>query len=159
MNERIQQFVERMGMLGEAEGLSRIAGRIFGFLLVRPDACSLDDLATELGVSKASVSMDARRLERLGYLERSSRPADRRDYYSISTDVFARSLEQRLDRFRQFRALIDQARTLRISSAEVRERLNDLEAAYDVAVKAIEDAVTTWQKSRANRRTPRSLTR
>lgn len=146
-------------MLGEAEGLPRIAGRIFGFLLVHPGPCSLDDLSTELGVSKASISVDARRLEALGYLERISRHADRRDYYAISTDVFTRSLELRLDRFRQFRALIDHARTLRISSAEVRVRLNDLEAAYDVAVKAIEGAVTTWQKSRASRRTPRSLTR
>ncbi len=147
MDERVEHFIERMGILGESEGLSRIAGRIFGFLLLSASSCSLDDLAAELGVSKASVSVDARRLEQLGYLERSSRPADRRDYYSISADVFTRSLEQRMTRFREFRSLIEEARTLPVRHAAVRKRLDDLEAAYDVAVEAIEAAIERWQKA------------
>lgn len=151
MDERVEHFIERMGILGETEGLSRIAGRIFGFLLLSPSSCSLDDLAAELGVSKASVSVDARRLEQLGYLERGSRPADRRDYYLISADVFTRSLEQRMTRFREFRSLIEEARTLPVRHAAVRKRLDDLEAAYDVAVEAIEAAIETWQKAHGAR--------
>jgi DNA-binding transcriptional regulator GbsR (MarR family) len=151
MDERIERFIERMGILGEAEGLSRIAGRIFGFLLLEVGAASLDDIAAELGVSKASVSIDARRLEQLGYLERSSRPADRRDYYSISADVFTRSLEQRMTRFKEFRSLIEDARALPLRDAAVRKRLDNLEAAYDVAVEAIEAAIETWQKAHGPR--------
>jgi len=151
MDERIERFIERMGILGESEGLSRIAGRIFGFLLLEVSAASLDDIAAELGVSKASVSIDARRLEQLGYLERSSRPADRRDYYSISADVFTRSLEQRMTRFKEFRSLIEDARALPLRDAAVRKRLDSLETAYDVAVEAIEAAIETWQKAHAPR--------
>lgn len=151
MDERIERFIERMGILGESEGLSRIAGRIFGFLLLEVSAASLDDIAAELGVSKASVSIDARRLEQLGYLERSSRPADRRDYYSISADVFTRSLEQRMTRFKEFRSLIEDARALPLRDAAVRKRLDILETAYDVAVEAIEAAIETWQKAHAPR--------
>lgn len=151
MDERIERFIERMGILGESEGLSRIAGRIFGFLLLEVSAASLDDIAAGLGVSKASVSIDARRLEQLGYLERSSRPADRRDYYSISADVFTRSLEQRMTRFKEFRSLIEDARALPLRDAAVRKRLDILETAYDVAVEAIEAAIETWQKAHAPR--------
>ena len=68
-----------MGLALEADGLPRIAGRIFGLLLISEDALSLDKLASELRVSKASVSTNARMLEHRGVLEQVSRPADRRD--------------------------------------------------------------------------------
>src|ERR671917_427148 len=106
MDERFARFVERMGLYTEAEGLPRIAGRIFGFLLVQPAPCSLDDMAQALGVSKASISTDTRRLEQLGLLERTSRPGDRRDYYRIAPDAFARSIDERLRRMRRFQDVL-----------------------------------------------------
>lgn len=148
IDKRTERFVERMGMLGESEGLPRIAGRIFGLLLVEPGERSLDDLASVLGVSKASISTDARRLEQLGFLERTSRPSDRKDYYSISSDVFARSLGQRLDRMRQFHELIEDARSLPVSP-KVRARLDDLDSAYELAVSAVVDVIARWERSRA----------
>src|SRR5687767_1293747 len=81
------RFIERMGLFCEADGLPRIAGRIFGFLLLQPDECSLDDIADALGVSKASVSNDTRRLQQLGLLARVGRPGDRRDYYAVAPDL------------------------------------------------------------------------
>src|ERR687895_1965085 len=126
VDDRVARFVERMGLLTEADGLPRIAGRIFGFLLIQPGECSLDDMAAALGVSKASISTDTRRLEQLGLLERSSRPGDRRDYYVISRDVVPRSLEVRLERMRRFHDLLDKARSLPARSTTVRERLDGL---------------------------------
>src|ERR687896_2334430 len=126
MDERVARFVERMGLYTEAEGLPRIAGRIFGFLLVQPAACSLDDMATALGVSKASISTDTRRLEQLGFLERTSQPGDRRDYYTISRDVLPRSLDVRIERMQRFHELLDEARSLPTRSTTVRERLEGL---------------------------------
>jgi DNA-binding transcriptional regulator GbsR (MarR family) len=70
MEAQTAHFIERMGLALEADGLPRIAGRIFGLLLVSEDACSLDDLACDLKVSKASVSTNARMLEQRAVLER-----------------------------------------------------------------------------------------
>lgn len=149
IDERTARFVEQMGMLGEEEGLPRIAGRIFGFLLLSSEAWSLDDLADILGVSKGSVSTDARRLEGLGYLERKTVPGDRRDYYSISPDVFAHSLRRRLDRMRKFHGLVEQAMRLTNKDAGVRSRLERLESAYQVAVASIVEVLETWEPSRS----------
>ena len=41
MNAAAQQFIERIGILWENEGLPRTAGRIFGFLFLQPEPCSL----------------------------------------------------------------------------------------------------------------------
>jgi DNA-binding transcriptional regulator GbsR (MarR family) len=107
MPQWINDFVERMGLLWEAEGLPRIAGRIFGFLFIQAEPCSLDDLATSLDVSKASVSTDARRLETLGLIRRIGVPGDRRDYYEIAPDATLRIFDIRLEGFARLSHALD----------------------------------------------------
>ena len=149
MDERVERFIERMGMHAEEEGFTRIGGRIFGYLLLQPGDCSLDDMAEALGVSKASISTDARRLEQFGLLQRTTRPGDRRDYYSISEDVFARSLENSMERMRRFHQLMQQARTLPIRSPEVRVRFDDMDQAYELALGSMTEALARWSRTRA----------
>ena len=95
MHESVAEFVERMALTLEAEGLPRIAGRLFGFLLIHSDAYSLDELAERLQVSKASISTNARQLEEHRILERISTPGDRRDYYRMAPDAWEGSCGRR----------------------------------------------------------------
>ena len=139
-----EAFVERMGLSWEEDGLPRIAGRMFGLLLLTPGACSLDDLAESLDVSKGSVSTDARRLERLGFLERTSRPGDRRDYYRVSPDLVVRSLEIRLERLRAVRRLLDEA-PRPADSDEVAARLDDFARVHQYAEQAVADVLDRWR--------------
>src|SRR4026207_2250545 len=106
MDRPIAQFIERMGVALESDGMPRIAGRIFGLLLVSEDALSLDELAAELGVSKASVSTNARLLEERGGREGSGRAADRRDYYRVLPDLFSHTMAQRIARWERFHSAI-----------------------------------------------------
>ena len=138
MDARKEKFVERMGLMTEADGLPRIAGRIFGYLLLTPGECSLDELAAALGVSRASVSNDARRLVQMGLIERRSRPGDRRDYYRSAPEAFRHSIEARIEGLRRFHALIDEAHSLGIDDEEVGQRL----AAWDDAHRLLLDAFT-----------------
>lgn len=148
---RLEQFIERMGMLSEEDGLPRIAGRIFGLLLLTPGDLSLDAMAERLGVSKASVSNDARRLESQGLLERRTRPGDRRDYYAISPDAFARSIEARLERMRRFYEALESARDLTGGSSEVERRLSELDAAYEMSVRMMRQVLDEARRASALR--------
>ena len=85
-----------MGRQFEEDGAPRIAGRLFGFLMLQDEPCSLDDVAEQLQVSKGSASSNARLLEQLGIAERVTRAGDRRDYYQISPDIGERTLERAL---------------------------------------------------------------
>lgn len=152
MDAQTAHFIERMGVALESDGLPRIAGRIFGLLLVSEDARSLDDLAGELRVSKGSVSTDARLLEQRGVLERISRPGDRRDYYRVPPDLFSHTMAQRLARWQRFHEAIGAARTsLPIQSREVLERLEEYEEAYAFMSQVITEALARWQSSREER--------
>jgi DNA-binding transcriptional regulator GbsR (MarR family) len=152
MESQTAHFIEQMGLALEADGLPRIAGRIFGLLLISEDARSLDDLAHELRVSKASVSTNARMLEQRAVLERSSRPGDRRDYYRVPTNLFSHTMAQRVARWQRFHEAIGAARTsLPIRSPEVLERLEEYQEAYAFMSQVISEALTRWQATRGYR--------
>jgi DNA-binding transcriptional regulator GbsR (MarR family) len=149
MDAETVNFIERMGLTLESEGLPRIAGRIFGLLLVSEDARSLDDLAAELRVSKGSVSTNTRLLEQRGLLERVCRPADRRDYYSVPQDLLVHTMAQRLARWQRFHEVIGAARaTLPIRSPEVRQRLEAYEQDYAFVSQLIREALARWEAGR-----------
>lgn len=153
MDAQTASFIERMGLALESDGLPRIAGRIFGLLLVSEDARSLDDLACELRVSKGSISTNARLLEQRGVLEQMSRPADRRDYYRVPPDLFSHTMAQRLARWQRFHEAIGAARTsLPIRSREVVERLEEYEEAYAFMSRVISEALARWRVTRGERR-------
>lgn len=110
MHEAASRFVERLGLQVESEGFPRIAGRMIGYLLLQEEPSSLDELAEKLQVSKASVSTNARALERLGYVERHSVPGDRRDYYMIVDEPWAQLMSSIRDQFRNRVELFSEAR-------------------------------------------------
>lgn len=111
MHDAAREFVERMGMHLEADGLSRSAGRIFGYVMLAETACSLDELAEALQVSKASISTNARLLERVGLLERTCEPGDRRDFYRMRPDAWERMLMMARHRWEQLSGMLTQVET------------------------------------------------
>lgn len=135
-----EQFIERMGLILEADGAPRIAGRMLGLLLLEPGECSLDEIAERLQVSKGSVSTNARLLETFGAIEKVSRPGDRRDYYRIADNMHLRIVERRLERMRQVRDLLaDAQQTVVSDEPAVFERLRSFHMVHNHIVNKIEN--------------------
>ena len=80
------EMVEAGGRTAQSFGLNRLLGQIYVVLYLSDEAQSLDSLAQQLGVSKASVSIACRQLESWGALHRSWVKGDRKDYYVAETD-------------------------------------------------------------------------
>jgi DNA-binding transcriptional regulator GbsR (MarR family) len=139
-------FIEQTGLSAEADGLSRIAGRLFGALLLSPEPRSLDSLVAEIRVSKASVSIEARRLLERSVIERVGVAGDRRDYYQIVPHFFTTVVRARVERWGALRALAE-----RLSSEDpkrdpvVLERLAEIEAVHDFVVRRVDEALREWQ--------------
>ena len=136
-----------MGLAAETDGLSRIAGRLFGALLLESEPRSLDDLAEQLDVSKASVSTEARRLLDRGVAERVSKPGDRRDYYALTPDFFAQIVRFRLNRWSALHRL---AREMQSSTADlprvVRDRFGYIDDVHAFVLARVEDALREWSE-------------
>jgi DNA-binding transcriptional regulator GbsR (MarR family) len=83
-----EKLVESMGRLAETAGFNRMIGQIYALLYLSSAPLSLGEIAEKLGVSKGSVSLNTRNMERMGMLRRYNHPADRRDFYEADTDFW-----------------------------------------------------------------------
>jgi len=77
------RLVEVGGRATQDLGLGRMVGQIGVYMYLSDGERSLDEIAADLGLSKASVSIAARQLEALGVLARAWRQGDRRNYYRM----------------------------------------------------------------------------
>jgi len=88
-NPACRKFIEAAGHATQSLGLGRILGQIFALLYLNPKPLCLDEIALELGVSKASVSITVRQLDRLAAVKRVWVKGDRKDYYEAETEFRA----------------------------------------------------------------------
>jgi DNA-binding transcriptional regulator GbsR (MarR family) len=83
----LRPFVEELAVTFEADGLPRMAGRIFAFLLVcRPAEQTAASLARELEASGGSISTMVRLLVGAGLVERVSQAGVRADHFRVTPE-------------------------------------------------------------------------
>jgi len=146
-------FIDRLGDAAEADGLSPIAGRLFALLMLAAEPQSLDELAESLGVSKASVSTDARRLLDRGIVERTRRTGDRRDFYELAPDFFARVIRARVARWRRIQQLVDDVRTDAHALPDAaRERFDAVDSMQTTVIDRVDQALAEWEREAQSRR-------
>jgi DNA-binding transcriptional regulator GbsR (MarR family) len=146
-------LIERIALFFETEGFSRIGGRIFGRLLLADAAMSLDSLAGDLAASKASISTETRSLERRGILERVGKPGDRRVYYQVAPELPIPTMSLRLERWRRFSQLLEDAPAdIARGSPVVRRRLDETLQAHRYLLSEFGDALQRWHRRSASSR-------
>ncbi len=106
LREQESNFIEEVGVLFENTGLPRMAGRMFGWLLIAtPPYQSPSEMAEVLMASKGSVSTNVRLLTQMGMIERYVIPGERHDHFRLPEDVFRKTirhgLEEAIRLFRQ----------------------------------------------------------
>lgn len=83
------RFIESGGHTTQSFGLGQVIGQVFALLYLSPKPLCLDEIAEELGVSKASVSTTVRQLEGWSAVKHVWVKSDRRDFYEAETDFKA----------------------------------------------------------------------
>ncbi|MGH3916943.1 MAG: GbsR/MarR family transcriptional regulator [Pseudonocardiaceae bacterium] len=127
--KQLLQFTDEVGLFYEDHGLTRIWGRVLGWLMVcEPSHQSAEDLATILHASRGSISTTTRSLVRAGLVERQTRPGDRRTYYRIKPGAWTVVFEQQTQTAKRLRELAQRGlAALDGESPQRRQRLAELE--------------------------------
>ncbi|MCL4676411.1 MAG: MarR family transcriptional regulator, partial [Pararhodobacter sp.] len=111
--EARSEFIEKIGVIVQTEGLPRIAGRVLAMLLYDGERVSFGQLAEALQVSRGSISSSVRLLETQQLIKRVAEPGDRQDYFQIVPNAFPNLIEAALLRMRR-------------AAADIEESLNDI---------------------------------
>jgi len=83
-----QDFTEGLSQISRFWGFPKGMGAIFAVLYISPVPLSLDEIVEKTGLTKGAISTEVRTLARMGLVHRSSKLADRKDYYEAESDFY-----------------------------------------------------------------------
>lgn len=136
-------FVEQLGGYFEINGLTRLSGRLLGWLLVcEPERQCAEQLAVALESSSGGISTNARLLMQFGFIERLGVAGDRRTYYRARPNAFAAGERQRIRTMADLTAMADAGlRAMRGSPPERSRRLEEMRALSAYMETVLSDAL------------------
>ncbi|OAN79506.1 hypothetical protein A8B78_12315 [Jannaschia sp. EhC01] len=136
-------FIEKIGVIAQTEGLPRIAGRVLAMLLYDGERVSFGQLADALQVSRGSVSSSVRMLESQQLIKRVAKPGDRQDYFQMVDNAFANMVEASVARARRAAEDIEESlQAIPASEAGPRARV----AGYAAFYRAMGEGLDTTAK-------------
>ncbi|HET7030460.1 MAG TPA: MarR family transcriptional regulator [Candidatus Limnocylindrales bacterium] len=121
------EFVEEMGQFLASLGMTPMAGRMWGYLLIcEPSEQTAAQIAEALQASRGSVSGTARLLAGPGLIRRTTRRGDRREYFSAPAEALDSMLASAGAMYRQMREIAERGLALMDGRApEARDRLQE----------------------------------
>jgi len=125
------RFAEQMGDFFERLGQPRIAGRLFGHLLIcSPPEQSAAQLQDASGASAGSVNTMLRLLQQAGFVERHGEVGGRRLWYRIAPGAFSRVLKQRLQLVSELKTLAESGLKELGPRGKGKQRLREMKSCY-----------------------------
>lgn len=128
----IDAFIEEMGLMAQEHGDARISGLVLGLLVAEGEEMSLSQISERLGVSRASVSTNARQLSQRGMIRRIAHSGDRQDYYQVDGTFHQHMLERMATQARRNASRIMAcAKGIEVEDAAAAERVLELHKLYE----------------------------
>ena len=132
------EFIEKIGLIAQTDGLPRIAGRLLGLMIWDGETVSFSDLAHQLQVSRGSISTASRILEDRRLIKRVAKPGERQDYFQLSERPYASLLAAIQVVMERAQEDIDQTlEQIPESEAGVRDRVSAYSKFYALTSKAL----------------------
>jgi len=139
--DRRDEFIHGLGLELEAEGFSPIAGRILGLLILSADPISFGDLATQLDVSRASVSQNTRLLVTAGAVKQVRLKGSNQMHFVMSEQPLHDTVSKRLEHLKRLKSLFEDVHQEKSLVGITKDRINYFRRAYDMSVASAQDCL------------------
>ena len=144
-------FVEEMGQFLANIGMTPMAGRMWGWLLIcEPSEQTAGDIAEALQASRGAISGTARMLENAGLVRRTTRRGDRREYFSAPAAALESMLANAGALYRQLREIAERGLAATAErTPEARARLEEFRDVMAFVEQEIPRQISAFLKERA----------
>jgi DNA-binding MarR family transcriptional regulator len=139
-----QRYIDGFGAILKNLGQPPTTGRLLAYLLLMPDAVTLEQAAHDLGASKSSVSVAARQLESGGFIRCIAQRGSRRVLYE-AMDSFETILEAQL----QWQVLAAEKLRQGVEIAPLgiaRDRMTAFADMYQFSIDEGQDMLRRWRQ-------------
>jgi DNA-binding transcriptional regulator GbsR (MarR family) len=144
-----------MSLSFESEGFSPLVGKIFAYLLFAANPVSLQEMAEELSVTKAAISVQVRTLEKHMMCHKLPTSNNRKDYYYIADDFSMITVHATTTKIATVLKLIETtlvvysnldevAEVERISHDASKRRFLEMQALYEMFLSRLDGIEEEW---------------
>jgi DNA-binding transcriptional regulator GbsR (MarR family) len=144
LTEAQLRFLDDLARLLAEWNMPANASRVYGYLLMKNEAASLDDMRNDLGISKSNACGAAKILEQWGHTRRTRNPSTKRVYYEINENhgVPFSTRSQLLEA----EAALMRASKAEIATGKAAERLEQLADFCEEMKNAMDAVITKYAK-------------
>jgi DNA-binding transcriptional regulator GbsR (MarR family) len=150
LTSEMSKFVENIALYYENYGIPRIAGRMFGLLLITTAPLSAEQIAQLLDASLSSVSTNVRALIANGWVEKAAFPGDRTTYYRFSPSAWENVMERRRQGIAPLKIMAEQMKTALPIDDPARTQLERMAEWADLLMGHYESLIAAWKRRTAD---------
>lgn len=150
------EIIDKFGFFFQSYGVSEIMGRVLGLLITSSDPVSLNEITETLGLSKASISIQIRKLEEIGYCKKTPRTKDRRDYYVYNDQFIQWTLLNYIavkeKNQKVFMGLVNEVLIIdnhsidEIEYKEIQSRLSNIKEFNEMFIRILKNSYHEWEE-------------
>ncbi|TRX60200.1 transcriptional regulator [Fulvivirga sp. M361] len=133
------------GAIGTSWGVNKTMAQIYAVLLISDRSLSIEEIMSELNISRGNASMNVRSLISWGLIQKEVRPGERKEYFYGEKDVWQMSRkiagERKKREIEPLLLKLKQVKDIDDSSPEAKEfkkvatELHDLITTFDLVLK------------------------
>lgn len=139
------KFIENIAQYYENYGIPRIAGRMYGLLLITTTPLSAEQIAALLDASLSSISTNVRALMANGWVEKVTFPGDRTTYYRFSPSAWENVIERRRQGIAPLKTMAADMKAALPDDNPARAQLAEMEAWADMLMEHYERLIAAWK--------------
>jgi DNA-binding transcriptional regulator GbsR (MarR family) len=146
-------FIEEMGQFLGGYGMTPMAGRMWGWLLLcEPPEQTAAEIAEALQASRGAISGTARILTQAGFIRRTTKRGDRREYFSSPPEALDSMLSNAAVIYRRLREIAEHGlAAAEASSPSVQARLHEFRDIAAFIELEVPRAIDGFLKDRASK--------
>ena len=146
-------FIEEMGQFLGGYGMTPMAGRMWGWLLLcEPPEQTAAEIAEALQASRGAISGTARILTQAGFIRRTTKRGDRREYFSSPPEALDSMLSNAAVIYRRLREIAEHGlAAAEDSSPSVQARLHEFRDIAAFIELEVPRAIDGFLKERASK--------
>ena len=149
-DHRAIDAAEQAAAVMTAAGMPRMPARVMMALVAAPDGgYTAAELGERLGVSAAAVSGAVRYLQHLHFIQRRSRPGDRRDHYELVHETFYGSVASNGPVYERMAEQIDRIAEEHADDPGARDRAREMASFFRFLGERMPRLIDEWDAHRA----------
>ncbi|MGE7694660.1 GbsR/MarR family transcriptional regulator [Lysinibacillus sp. NPDC094177] len=149
LNGQQKELIEDFGTYIESSGGARTLGKIWGYLLISSTPKSLDDMVSDLQISKGMASLSVRQGVQISLFRKVGIPGSKRDFYQLHSDAWTSTLHTSIAQGAMMTQYLRRAKELVLEEQAV-STINESIEFFEFVIQQTKQILVQWEERKSS---------